>query len=187
MTVRSTRGSIVIAAVLGILAAVLAASAGMRALMAGLNVVYDRVETRRFLRLRGLALVLTLGAMVFMLLALAAVVVFPAIAGKLAVPSVVKTLISLLRWPVLALLVVVGLAVLVGAGSGPVRGGPSAGCRSSSMASLEASTRSAPPCPQPDSFGAARAVRVSTPARTPTTVRTTRLRWPRRRGGDRRT
>jgi membrane protein len=97
-------------AVLGILAAVLAASAGMRALMAGLNVVYDRVETRRFLRLRGLALVLTLGAILSMAVAVGIIVVLPVVTGLLG--PVGRLLLAVVRWPLLAGLMLVGLAIL---------------------------------------------------------------------------
>ncbi|HEX6676627.1 MAG TPA: YihY/virulence factor BrkB family protein [Actinomycetes bacterium] len=97
-------------AVLGILAAVLAASAGMRALIAGLNVAYDRIETRRFLRLRGRALLLTLGAIVSMAVAIGIVVVLPVVTGLLG--PVGRLLLAVVRWPVLAGLMLVGLAIL---------------------------------------------------------------------------
>jgi membrane protein len=97
-------------AVLGILAAVLAASAGMRALIAGLNVAYDRIETRRFLRLRGRALLLTLGAIVSMAVAIGIVVVLPVVTGLLGPAG--RLLLAVVRWPVLAGLMLVGLAIL---------------------------------------------------------------------------
>jgi membrane protein len=97
-------------AALGILAAVLAASAGLRALIAGLNVAYDRVETRRFLRLRGLALLLTLGAILTMAVAVGIIVVLPVVTGLLG--PVGRVLLAVVRWPVLAGLMLVGLAIL---------------------------------------------------------------------------
>jgi membrane protein len=97
-------------AVLGILAAVLAASAGMRAMIAGINVAYDCVETRRFLRLRGRALLLTLGAIVSMAVAIGIVVVLPVVTGLLG--PVGRLLLAVVRWPVLAGLMLVGLAIL---------------------------------------------------------------------------
>ena len=97
-------------ALLGILAAVLAASAGMRAMIAGLDVAFDRVETRRFLRLRGLALLLTLGAIVTMALAIGVIVVLPVVTGLLG--PVGRVLLAVVRWPLLAGLMLVGLAIL---------------------------------------------------------------------------
>jgi len=97
-------------AVLGILVAVLAASAGMRALIVGLNVAFDRVETRRFLRLRGLAMLLTLGAILSMAVAIGIIVVLPVVTGLLG--PVGRVVLAVVRWPVLAGLMLVGLAVL---------------------------------------------------------------------------
>jgi membrane protein len=97
-------------AVLGIVAALLAASAGMRAIIAGLNVAYDRVETRRFLRLRGLALLHTLGAIVTMAVAIGVIVVLPVVTGLLG--PVGRVVLAVVRWPLLAGLMLVALAVL---------------------------------------------------------------------------
>jgi membrane protein len=97
-------------AVLGILVAVLAASAGMRALIVGLNVAFDRVETRRFLRLRGLAMLLTLGAILSMAVAIGIIVVLPVVTDLLG--PVGRVVLAVVRWPVLAGLMLVGLAVL---------------------------------------------------------------------------
>jgi membrane protein len=97
-------------AVLGILAALLAASAGMRAMIAGLNVAYDCVETRRFVRLRTLALLLTLGAILTMAVAIGIVVVLPVVTDALG--PVGRVVLAVVRWPVLAGLMLLGLAML---------------------------------------------------------------------------
>jgi membrane protein len=97
-------------ALLGILAALLAASAGMRAMIAGLDVAFDRVETRRFLRLRGLALLLTLGAIVTMAVAIGIIVVLPVVTDLIG--PVGRVVLAVVRWPLLAGLMLVGLAVL---------------------------------------------------------------------------
>ena len=107
---RSAGKGLSLGAVLGILAAVLAASAGMRAVFAGLNVAYDRVETRGFLRLRGLALLHTLGAIVTMAVAIGVIVVLPVVTGLLGPAG--RVLLAAVRWPLLAGLMLVALAVL---------------------------------------------------------------------------
>jgi membrane protein len=96
--------------VLGILAAVLAASAGMRAMIAGINVAYDCVETRRFVRLRGLALLLTLGAILTMAVAIGIIVVLPVVTDLLGPAG--RLVLAVVRWPLLAGLMLVGLAML---------------------------------------------------------------------------
>jgi uncharacterized BrkB/YihY/UPF0761 family membrane protein len=53
-----------LATMIGILTALWSASSGMKALITGVNLAYDETETRKFVKLRGLALLLTLGAMV---------------------------------------------------------------------------------------------------------------------------
>jgi membrane protein len=103
-------GALGLATGLGIAAALWSASSGMKALITGVNMTYDESETRKFLKLRGLALLLTLGAMLLMGAALLLIVAFPAIANDW--PTSVRVTASILRWLVLAVLLIVGLAVL---------------------------------------------------------------------------
>src|SRR5919198_1702418 len=103
-------GALGLATVLGILTALWSASSGMKALVAGVNLAYDETETRKFLKLRGLALLLTIGAMVLMGIALALIVAFPAVTGDLA--TALRWGASVLRYLLLAALLVVSLAVL---------------------------------------------------------------------------
>lgn len=97
-------------AALGILAAIWTASAGMKAMIAGINVAYDQVETRKFLKLRGLALLLTLGAIVTMAVAIGIIVVLPVVTGLLGPAG--RILLTIVRWPLLAGLMLVGVGVL---------------------------------------------------------------------------
>jgi membrane protein len=103
-------GALGLATVVGILTALWSASSGMKALITGVNLAYDESETRKFVKLRGLALLLTLGAMVLVGVALATIVGYPPIADNL--PTVLRWLVAFLRFVVLGGLLVVGLAVL---------------------------------------------------------------------------
>jgi membrane protein len=103
-------GALGLATVLGILIALWSASSGMKALVTGVNLAYDETEGRKFLKLRGLALLLTLGAMVLMGVALGLIVAFPALTGDW--PTLLRWTASVLRWLLLAALLIVGLAVL---------------------------------------------------------------------------
>jgi membrane protein len=103
-------GALGLATVLGILTAMWSASAGMKALVTGVNMAYDETETRKFLKLRGLALLLTLGAMVLMGIALLLIVAFPAVTNDW--PTALRWTASILRWLLLAALLIAGLAVL---------------------------------------------------------------------------
>jgi membrane protein len=106
----SAGGALGLATVLGIATALWSASSGMKALITGVNMAYDEAESRKFLKLRGLALLLTLGAMVLMVVALALIVAFPAVANDW--PAALRWTASILRWLLLAALLIGGLAVL---------------------------------------------------------------------------
>jgi membrane protein len=103
-------GALGFATVFGILTALWSASSGMKALITGVNLAYDETETRKFLKLRGLAVVFTLGAMVLMGVALATVVGYPPIADNL--PTVLRWLVATIRFLILGGLLVVALAVV---------------------------------------------------------------------------
>jgi membrane protein len=103
-------GALGLATVVGILTALWSASSGMKAMITGVNLAYDETETRKFVKLRGLALLLTLGAMVLVGVALATIVGYPPIADNL--PTVLRWLVAILRFVILGGLLVVGLAVL---------------------------------------------------------------------------
>ena len=106
----SAGGALGVATVVGILTALWSASSGMKALVTGVNLAYDETESRKFVKLRGLSIVLTLGAMVLLALAGATIAGFPPIADDL--PTAVQWVVSILRFVVLAVLLVLGLAAL---------------------------------------------------------------------------
>jgi membrane protein len=103
-------GALGLATILGILTALWSASSGMKALITGVNLAYDETETRKFAKLRGLALAFTLGSMVLMGIALATIVGYPPIADTL--PTVLRWLVAIIRFAILGGLLVVALAVL---------------------------------------------------------------------------
>jgi membrane protein len=103
-------GALGLATVIGILTALWSASSGMKALVTGVNLAYDESESRKFVKLRGLSILLTLGAMVLMGVALFLIVGFPALADSW--PDALRWTVGILRWVLLAVLLVLGLAVL---------------------------------------------------------------------------
>lgn len=114
--------------VVSVPAALWNASGGTGNLMAAVDLAYDEDETRRFVRLRGTALVLTLGAIVFVLLtpALVAVVV---LLDALSL-GVVGTVVVLMLWLYLTSYIVL-LGAEINAESERQTGGtPHAGHRS---------------------------------------------------------
>jgi membrane protein len=88
------------------------ANAGMKAIFDALNVVYDEDEKRSFIKLNLVSLTFTLGAIVALLFAVAAVIVFPLILTFFGISKVNPLLLSILRWPVLFAVIIFGLALL---------------------------------------------------------------------------
>ena len=97
--------------VVSLLAAVWSASSGTGNLLKAINIAYDEDESRGFLKVRGIALALTLGAIVFVLLTLTLVAVVPVVLNVLPLGPVGTVLAQVLRWVLLVALVVAALAV----------------------------------------------------------------------------
>ncbi|MFP4235389.1 MAG: YihY/virulence factor BrkB family protein [Nitriliruptoraceae bacterium] len=95
-----------------ILVALWSASSGMMGVIEACNAAYDEVDERSFLHRRGLALALTIGGLLLLFVALGAIVVLPSLLGLLGLGAATEWAIRILRWPVLALLVLGGLAFL---------------------------------------------------------------------------
>jgi membrane protein len=101
-----------VGAVVSLLLALWSSSKGVKSLMTALNVVYDEEERRGFFKLNFTALMLTVVTLAFVLIALAAIAILPAIVGQLGLPAVAETLARWLRWPLLAAVCVGILAVM---------------------------------------------------------------------------
>ncbi|MDQ3032231.1 MAG: YihY/virulence factor BrkB family protein [Myxococcota bacterium] len=95
-----------------LLGALWAASGGMRALITAMNVAYDEEEKRGFLKVVALSLAMTLGAIVFIVVAVFAAAVLPALFGVIGLEGTAQTLLEVLRWPILALIAMLGISVL---------------------------------------------------------------------------
>jgi membrane protein len=106
----SAGGALGLATVIGILTALWSASSGMKALITGVNLAYDETEGRKFVKLRGLSILMTLGAMVLLGVALALIVGFPAVPDSW--PTVLQWTAAVLRFVLLAVLLMAGLAAL---------------------------------------------------------------------------
>jgi membrane protein len=111
ITEGSSRG-VGIGVVVGTVVALWSASSGMLHLMKAINLAYDEQETRGFLRLRAISLALTLGAIAFMVFAVGLVALLPAVLGGSDLGTAARVVLNILRWPVLAGGLLVGLAVL---------------------------------------------------------------------------
>lgn len=110
--VESSSSSLGIGAAIGILLAIWSASSGMKHLMSAVNAAYDESETRGFLKLRGTAILLTLGAVIALIGAIGVIAILPAVMRAAGVGSLARLIVNIVRFPLLGALMLGGLAVL---------------------------------------------------------------------------
>jgi membrane protein len=105
-------GALGLGAIGGLVLALWSASAGVRTLMEALNVAYDEQESRGFVSYYGTAILLTLGAILGVIAAIAVVVALPVVVRFLGLGSLLEGVIAFARWPILAIAMMAGLAVV---------------------------------------------------------------------------
>ena len=98
--------------VLSILISVWSANRGTKAVFQGVNITYNEKDERGFIKLTAVTLLFTIGGIIIGFFAIAMVVAFPALIGKIGLPATLETIIQLLRWPILALIVMFSLATV---------------------------------------------------------------------------
>src|SRR3954451_15669396 len=103
-------GALTLGVVFGVLTSLWSANGGMKGLFDALNVIYGDEEKRSFLWLNLTTLAFTLGMLLFAIIALAAIVVIPVILKFL--PTFIGSILNIVRWPVIAVLVAVVLALI---------------------------------------------------------------------------
>lgn len=100
----------------GIVIALWTASAGVRLMMSAMNAAYDVVEGRPIWKRLPLSILYTIGLAGMLLAAAALMVLGPQVmswlAGQVGLEAFVVTLWTILRWPVIVLLMMVAVAVM---------------------------------------------------------------------------
>jgi membrane protein len=97
--------------ILGIALSVWSANGGVKHVFDALNLVYNEREKRNFVVLNLVSLAFTAGALLFLILALSAIVVLPVVLTYVGLGTDAWWL-TLLRWPTLLVAVLLGLALL---------------------------------------------------------------------------
>ena len=105
-------GALTVSLIISILGALWSASGGVGNLIKAVNIAYDEVETRNFIKLRLLSLALTLGAIVFVLITFALVAVVPVVLDSLPLGVVGTILAQVIRWVLLLGVMAGALSVL---------------------------------------------------------------------------
>ncbi|HEX5318402.1 MAG TPA: YihY/virulence factor BrkB family protein, partial [Stellaceae bacterium] len=104
------RSALGVSFVIGLLVSLWSANGGIKAMLDALNIVYEERETRGFIRLNATSLAFTVSMIGLLILALACLVVLPVALNYL--PGIVGKLLDYARWPMLLVLVALGLACL---------------------------------------------------------------------------
>lgn len=107
-----------LAAIGGIVFSIWSANAGMKALFDALDIVLKEKETRGFLKLNAISLAFTAAALVIVMLAIVAVVAVPAFLQSVGWNHQFEGLIDIGRWPLLWVMLALGIAVLYRFGPG---------------------------------------------------------------------
>lgn len=88
------------------------ATKGFKALLTALNIAYEEPEKRGFIRLNLVALGFTLGGVAFAMLAIGVIALIPVVLSFVMLSGAVETAVLWVRWPVIAGLLMAGLAFL---------------------------------------------------------------------------
>lgn len=110
--ISSERKTAGVAALVGIALALWGAGAAMKTAINALNIIYREEEKRGYVKLTLTALGLTLVFVIFGAVSVGLIVALPPILETVGLGSVAKTAGSLLRWPLLLAVALIGLAVL---------------------------------------------------------------------------
>jgi membrane protein len=96
----------------GLLLALWSANAGVKAIIDALNVVNEEREKRSFIKLNLISLAFTTAGIAALLLMVSAVVAFPLALDHLGIAPDSKLIVSLLRWPLLFVILLLALGLL---------------------------------------------------------------------------
>ena len=96
----------------GLAIALWSANNGIKSLFEGMNVAYGETEKRGFVRLNLLSMAFTLGAMLIAIGLIVSVGVVPALLALVSLDGWTETLVRVLRWPLLVVMVGIGMAIL---------------------------------------------------------------------------
>ncbi len=96
----------------GLLMSVWSANKGMKAMLSALNIVYGEREERGLIKLNAVSLGMTFGATMTVVVALMTIVAVPIALEFIGLGALADMAVRLLRWPLIAAVVVFGLSVL---------------------------------------------------------------------------
>ena len=84
----------------------------MAALITGVHVAHEMNQPRSFVKKRGKALLLTLGAIVFLGIVIFVIAALPPLLSNVGLGSEGRVALDIVRWPILAVVMIVGIGLL---------------------------------------------------------------------------
>ena len=108
----ASRAGVSITLLIAVALALWSASGGMAALVTGVNVARDQTEPKSFVKKRSKALALTFGAVVLLVVMMFLIAAVPSILTHAGLGTAGRVVFNILRWPLLAIVIVLGLGVL---------------------------------------------------------------------------
>jgi len=108
--IKANTSAVSITLVVAVLLSLWSASGGMAALITGIYVAHERDEPKSFVAKRGKALALTFGAIVFLGVVVFLIAALPPLMSDAG--DVGRIALQILRWPILAIVMVAGIGLL---------------------------------------------------------------------------
>ena len=109
--INANRAGVSVTLAISIIIALWSASGGMGALISGIHVAHEADEPKGFVKKKGKALALTLGAIVVLLVVVVLVSILPSLVDNV-LGSGTRTVVNVVRWPVVAIVMVVSIGLL---------------------------------------------------------------------------
>lgn len=109
---QSGQSTLSVALAISVALALWGASGGMAGLMEGATAAYDEVDDRKFPVKRGIAILLTLGGILFLLIAIGLIAVLPVLLDHLGLPQAARIAVQVGQWVLLTVLMIGALAVV---------------------------------------------------------------------------
>ena len=98
--------------IIGVLASLWSANSGIKSLFDALNVVYHERETRSYIKRTLVSFCFTLGALLFLIVALTSIVVVPLVFNYIGLGDQLPVILAVLRWPVLLIILMLFLGLV---------------------------------------------------------------------------
>lgn len=108
----SSSGTLSLSLIGGVIVSFWSASAAIGQLLTAINIAYDEEESRSWYVKRGLAILVTISAVLFVAVAVFSVVALPVLIGRAGLPGGTRRILKVLIWPTLAIGFGFGLSIV---------------------------------------------------------------------------